>query len=69
MLFATIASMTTNPVVFLKETREELKKVTWPTQQEVIRLTVMVIIISVAVGLYIGAWDFIFTYLVELVVK
>lgn len=61
--------MATNPVAFLKETREELKKVTWPTQQEVIRLTAIVIIVSLLVGLFIGALDFIFTKGMETIIK
>lgn len=61
--------MATNPVAFLKETREELKKVTWPTQQEVVRLTAIVIIVSLLVGLFIGALDFIFTKGMGVIIK
>ena len=43
-----------NPVGFLKEVKVELTKVTWPTRQEVMRLTVIVVAVSVAVGIYIG---------------
>lgn len=59
----------TTPVNFLRETYDELKKVVWPTRQEVIRLTVIVIIISVIVGLYIGGIDFIFTKITELLLR
>ncbi len=58
-----------NPVSFLTETYQEMQKVVWPTRTEVIRLTGMVIIISVAVGLFIGAIDFIFTTLLQMVTK
>lgn len=37
---------------------DELKKVTWPTRQETIRLTAIVIGISLIIGLYIGIIDF-----------
>lgn len=57
------------PVVFLKEVRSELMKVTWPTRPEVIKLTIIVFIISIAVGLYIGGLDIIFTKLSELLIK
>ncbi|MBI1919237.1 preprotein translocase subunit SecE [Candidatus Microgenomates bacterium] len=50
-----------SPITFLKEVRSELTKVIWPTPAEVIRLTWLVILISLAVGLFIGALDFIFT--------
>lgn len=37
---------------------DELKKVTWPTKQETIRLTGIVIVISLIIGAYIGIIDF-----------
>lgn len=55
------------PIVFIKEAKAELIKVSWPTRQEAIRLTMIVVAISVAVGLYIGALDYIFTKLVGVI--
>lgn len=49
-----------SPVVFIKEVTAELKKVRWPTRQETIRLTVVVIGVSVLVGVYLGGLDYIF---------
>lgn len=60
--------MATTPVNFLKETRDELKKVVWPTRDEVIRLTGVVILVSVIVGLFLGGADFILTKLIGLLV-
>lgn len=57
------------PLTFLQETREELQKVTWPTQNEVIRLTIVVMITSLLVGCFIGALDFTFTKTIETLVK
>lgn len=59
----------TTPVVFLKEVQEELSKVVWPTRNEVIRLTLTVIIVSLVVGLFLGGLDFLLTKLLELVVR
>ncbi len=42
---------------FFKETIAELRKVAWPTRREATRLTILVIIISVVVGLALGAVD------------
>ena len=61
--------MATTPVIFLKETRDELKKVVWPTRNEVIRLTGVVIIVSLIVGIYLGGLDYILTNLLTLVIK
>lgn len=60
---------TTNPVVFLKEVRSELSKVIWPTRQETIKLTVIVIAISLAIGLYIGGIDLILTKITDILLK
>jgi preprotein translocase subunit SecE len=49
------------PITFLKQTYDELKKVKWPTRNEITRLTIVVIFISFAIGLYIGGIDFILT--------
>ena len=43
--------------LFLSEVRNELKRVTWPTQKEVYATTVVVVLMSVAVGLYLFAVD------------
>jgi len=54
MIFKKIAT-------FLKEVRLEIKKVNWPTKQEAFRYTLIVIGISVAVAVFLGTLDFIFT--------
>ena len=46
---------------FFKEVKMEMKKVNWLTKRETIRYTLIVIGISVAVAIYLGSLDFIFT--------
>ncbi len=58
-----------NPVKFFTEVKAELLKVTWPTKDQVIRLTTVVVVISVVVGLFLGGLDLVFTKLVELIIK
>jgi len=53
---------------YLKETKVEMKKVNWPTRQEAIRLTAVVIIVSLAVSVVLGGFDFMFTTLLQLVI-
>ena len=48
---------------------EELKKVTWPTKEETLRLTVIVIGISLIIGVYIGIIDVLLTKGLELLAK
>ena len=50
-------------VRFVRETRSELKKVTWPTREQATRLTGVVIAVSAAVGLFMGGLDYVFEQL------
>jgi preprotein translocase subunit SecE len=51
---------------FLQEAWSELKKVTWPTPEQVRTLTILVFVISLAVGVYITVLDIVFTQAVAL---
>lgn len=46
---------------YLKDTRGELRHVSWPTQKQTIVYTVLVITISLFVAAYVGFFDYIFT--------
>ncbi|MBA3047597.1 preprotein translocase subunit SecE [Patescibacteria group bacterium] len=48
---------------------EEMKKVTWPTKKETYSYTLLVIGISLAVAVFLGALDYIFSFGVELIIK
>jgi len=52
-------------IIFLKEVRLEIKKVNWPTRQETIRYTLIVIATSFVVAFFLGALDFVFTTLLN----
>jgi preprotein translocase SecE subunit len=52
-------------VRFAQESWAELRKVTWPDRETVIRLTVLVIAVSVVVGAYILGADQVFTFVVN----
>ncbi len=48
-------------ISFFKEVKEELEKVTWPTREQTIRYTILVIIVTVAVGAFLGGLDYVLT--------
>ena len=52
---------------YVNESWSELKKVAWPTRETVIRLTLLVVAVSVLVGVYIFALDRIFNTLLDTV--
>ena len=46
---------------YLNETKGELKHVTWPTRNQAILFTVIVVVFSIVVAFFLGAFDYIFT--------
>ena len=48
---------------YLKDSRAELKKVTWPTREQTKNHTLMVIGLSVAVALFLGTLDYMFNWM------
>lgn len=52
-----------NVIGFLKEVKDELEKVAWPSREQTIRYTILVIIVAVATGLFLGGLDYILTAL------
>ena len=51
---------------FLEESKQELARVNWPTREETVKLTAVVIFLSLLISFFLGALDYIFTYLLEL---
>jgi preprotein translocase subunit SecE len=43
---------------FLVAVRDEMRKVTWPTRDELIKATRMIVVLSVLLGLTIGLMDY-----------
>ncbi|OGZ35599.1 MAG: preprotein translocase subunit SecE [Candidatus Portnoybacteria bacterium RIFCSPLOWO2_01_FULL_43_11] len=60
-----ITSLPSKAINFLKEVRIELKRVTWPTRQDTIKYTLIVIGFSLAVAAFLGGLDFLFTWLLN----
>jgi preprotein translocase subunit SecE len=54
---------------FLNEVRNEMKRVTWPSQREVYATTVVVILTSVFFGLYLFGVDIALNNLVQWIFK
>ncbi len=52
-------------VNYIKETRAELAHVSWPTQNQTIAFTAIVIAVSVGVAALLGLFDGIFAWALE----
>ena len=53
---------------FLQEVRIEFKKVNWPSRQETVRYTMLIIGVSLGTALFLGGLDFIFGKLLSYVI-
>ncbi len=52
-------------ISFVKEVKTEMKKVNWPTRQETIKYSFIVMGVSLAVSFFLGGLDFIFTTIIN----
>jgi preprotein translocase subunit SecE len=50
---------------YLKETKGELKHVSWPTKNQAIIFTVIVVVFSLVVATILGAFDYIFAMILK----
>ncbi len=53
---------------FLREVKIEMKRVNWLSKKEVMRHTAIVVAVSVVVGIYLGALDLFFQWLLSVIV-
>ncbi len=66
---STVKPNNITPLKFINQSKQELKKVVWPTKKQVINFTSVVIGVSIITGLFIGGLDYLFTQLVGLIIK
>lgn len=53
---------------YFRDTRAELRKVTWPTQEEAKNLTIIIAIATVVMAVFLGTLDYIFQTVVGYVI-
>ena len=59
----------TNPVQFFQQVRAEVKKVVWPTRNETLISTVMVLIMVLLASLFFLAADQVIAWLVQMLLS
>jgi len=69
MLESPVKIKAVSPLAFVNESVAELKKVVWPSKEQIIKLTLVVLGVSIATGLLIGGLDYLFTNLFGLILK
>ncbi len=54
--------------IYLKQTKTEVKKINWPTRDQAIRYSLVVIAISLVVAFFLGGLDFVFSSILKAVI-
>ena len=54
---------------FIREVGVELKKVAWPTRDELVGATTIVIISVLIMSVFIGVCDFVFSKIVHIIIR
>lgn len=54
---------------YLKETKEEVGHVSWPTQKQAVVYTALVVGISVVVAIFLSVFDAFFSYVLNWFIK
>ena len=52
-------------IVFLRDVKAEIKKVTWPSKNEVYSTTIVVLIATAFFGVYLYLLDLLFSWLIS----
>jgi preprotein translocase subunit SecE len=54
---------------YFKETRAEIRKVSWPTREQATRLTLIVLAVTIVMAIFLGTVDYVFASLVRLIIN
>jgi preprotein translocase subunit SecE len=49
---------------YFRESRIELRKVTWPSREQTVNLTIVVVVVCIALALFLGGIDYVFVQLI-----
>ena len=60
--------MVKNTVQFIRETQQELKKVSWPSREELVGSTVVVVVTTFIMAAFIGSVDFVLSIVMRLLI-
>ena len=56
----------TNPLQFLQQVRAEVAKVVWPTRQETVQTTLMVIVAVILIGIFLWLIDMVLAEAIQM---
>lgn len=50
---------------YFKDTRSEMNHVSWPTREQTINFTVVVMVFAIFIGVLLGVFDFAFSFILK----
>jgi preprotein translocase subunit SecE len=53
---------------YFEDTKTEIKHVIWPSRNQTLYYTLIVIVLSVVISYYLGIWDFIFSQVLQKII-
>lgn len=53
---------------YIRDTKGEMKHVSWPTKKQAFAFTAIVIVLSLIVAFFLGFLDYVFSFLLELII-
>lgn len=56
------------PLKYLQEVRQELEKVTWPSREKTINMTLLVVGVSLFIALFVAGADFLFSRMLTILI-
>ena len=54
---------------YIRNTRAELRKVTWPTRNQTVNLSLIVLAVTAAMAVFLGAVDYLFSQVVRVIIS
>lgn len=66
---AKISEIFHNIATYLREVRDELKKVIWPSRKDLTKHTIIVIGVSLGVAVFLGVLDLVFSFGIEKILE
>jgi len=60
-----IFSLPSKLFLYLKQVKVEVKKTNWPTRKHTVRYSLVVVVISIVVAIFLGGLDFLFSTLLK----
>lgn len=61
-------SLMVKPLKYLQEVRQELEKVTWPSREKTINMTLLVVGVSLFIALFVAGADFLFSRMLTILI-